>query len=262
VGSAEQANQRARVLLAEPFEGSIGEGELKIPAIRGIGDSLLYFVDRYGDRGEIYDVDFVSAQTPDDTPELGLLRVDHLDQAVAPTELLSWVMYYRSMLGLAFEAQHDIPDLYGMIDSRSLVSPDLKLRMSLSASQAGMAATSRFLSQYHGSGVQQIALECKDIFAASESMDPSVVLPIPANYYDDLAAKFGLEPAQLERMRAANILYDRSSDGELFHLYTQSVNGIYFEVLQRNNYGGYGSVNGPVRLAAQAQYDAEINPAR
>ena len=89
-------------------------------------------------------------------------------------------------------------------------------------------------------------------------MDPSVALPIPANYYDDLGAKFGLDPAQLDPMRTANMLYDRSSNGELFHLYTKSINGIYFELLQRRNYTGYGSVNGPVRLAAQAQLQSEM----
>ena len=254
VNDAAQAHDRARALLAEPFGGSIGEGELEIPAIRGVGESLIYFLDRRGGQGAFYDVDFLADVEAVEVEPLGLARIDHLDQVVAPTELLSWIMYYKSILGLAFEAQHDLADPYGIIVSRSLVNEDLSIRTSLSASQSSLTTTSKFLMQYQGSGVQQIALSCQDLFAAAAKIDSSAVLQIPGNYYDDLAAKHGFDEPRLEQMRSLNILYDRIGDGEFFHLYTKSINGIHFELVQRRNYAAYGSVNSPVRLASQAPY--------
>ncbi|MDQ2696381.1 MAG: sugar phosphate isomerase/epimerase and 4-hydroxyphenylpyruvate domain-containing protein [Pseudomonadota bacterium] len=252
VGDAGQAHDRARALLAQPFFGPIGEGELQIPAVMGVGDSLLYFVDRYGDKGRIYDVDFAADGGPPDHAGFGLTRIDHLGQAVAPTEFLSWVMYYKSILGLDFEANQDLADPFGIIVSRSLISPDRSVRIALSASQAGQTATSRFLHHYQGSGVQQIAFACADLLAAAEQVDPDVVLPIPANYYHDLAARHGLDDALLKRLQNLNVLYDRTKNGEFFHLYTRTINGIFFEIVERRNYDRYGEINSPARLASQA----------
>ena len=58
VADAAQAYNRAISLGARPVTGKVGPMELNIPAIEGIGGSLLYFVDRYGTNGSIYDVDF------------------------------------------------------------------------------------------------------------------------------------------------------------------------------------------------------------
>jgi 4-hydroxyphenylpyruvate dioxygenase len=82
-------------------------------------------------------------------------------------------------------------------------------------------------------------------------------LPIPANYYDDLAARFGLDEELLDLLREHQLLYDRSAAGEFLHFYTRRVGAVFFEVVQRiDGYDGYGADSAPVRLAAQARLDA------
>ena len=112
---------------------------------------------------------------------------------------------------------------------------------------------------FGGAGYQQIALATDDIFAAVEQARARGVafLPIPDNYYDDLATRYEIAADLLARMRALNILYDRIGDGEFLHIYTQSFrNRFFFEIVERRGYDGFGAANTPARLAAQAYLDA------
>ena len=87
-------------------------------------------------------------------------------------------------------------------------------------------------------------------------MPNELQLPIPENYYEDLAARFGLDDAFVERLRAESILYDRAGEGEFLHFFTRTINGLFFEVLERRGgYDRYGEANAPARLAAQALLD-------
>ena len=86
-----------------------------------------------------------------------------------------------------------------------------------------------------------------------EEIDPDVVLAIPANYYVDLEARFGLDQDALTFLRRHNVLYDRTDDGIFFHLYTREIHGVFFEFVERAGYHGFGAANAPVRLAAQSR---------
>jgi 4-hydroxyphenylpyruvate dioxygenase len=105
--------------------------------------------------------------------------------------------------------------------------------------------------------VQQIALACDDIWRTVERLRASGVglLPIPDNYYDDLAVRSDLDDARVERLRASNLLYDRDGAAEFTHAYTKTLpGGFFFEIVERRGgYRGYGAVNAPIRLAAQAR---------
>jgi 4-hydroxyphenylpyruvate dioxygenase len=77
-------------------------------------------------------------------------------------------------------------------------------------------------------------------------------LEIPANYYEDLDARFGLAPEFLATLQELNLLYDRDDDGEFLHFYTATVGSVFFEMVERRgNYDGYGAPNAPVRHAVQ-----------
>ena len=245
------AAQHATRLLAKPFAGAIGEGELAIPAVRGVGGSLLYFLES----GSFVDVDFVpeAGETGDD---LGLLAVDHVAQVVPQVEFLTWILFYRSILGLHPEARADLNDPRGLIVSRALTNADHSIRLPLNASQAQASAAGRFVERMAGAGAQHIAFSCRDVFAVADRVPNELQLPIPENYYEDLAARFGLADAFTERLRAESILYDRVGDAEFLHFFTRTINGLFFEILERRGgYDRYGEVNAPVRLAAQALLD-------
>ena len=101
--------------------------------------------------------------------------------------------------------------------------------------------------------LQHVAFACEDALATARLLRErgAPLLPIPANYYDDLEARFELE--LVDALRELGVLYDRDAGGELLHFYTAQVGGrMFFEFLERRGaYDGYGAVNSPVRLAAQ-----------
>ncbi len=88
-------------------------------------------------------------------------------------------------------------------------------------------------------------------------------LPIPRNYYDDLAARFALDPGLVDEMEDLGVLYDRDGAGDFLHFYTETVGGVFFEVVERRGgYDGYGAPNAPVRLAAQHLREERSHTAR
>ena len=261
VDDAAAAERHATRMLARPFTGPIGEGELAIPAVRGVGGSLLYFVSGAGEHAKFAEVDFL----PDPAnggPELGLETIDHIAQVVPQVEFLSWILFYRAILGLHPEARADLNDPRGLIVSRALTNDDHTLRLPLNASQAQATAAGRFVERMAGAGAQHIAFTCRDIFAVADAVPNELQLPIPSNYYEDLSARFGLEDAFTERLRAESILYDRAGGGEFLHFFTRTINGLFFEVLERRSgYDRYGEPNAPARLAAQAMLDRSLGEA-
>ena len=227
-----------------------------MPAVAGVEGSLIYFI---GPGDLEWRDDFLPAERGAD---LGLLRkVDHFSNVVRRGEFPSWSLFYRTVLGLKPEPQVEIADPHGAFLSRSLRSANKEVRIALNVGEGGATAVSRFLEAFGGSGFQQIALSSDDIFAAVEAARGRGVdfLPIPDNYYDDLAARFDIAPYLLARMRALGVLYDRVKDGEFFHIYTRTfANRFFFEIVERRNYDLFGAANTPVRLAAQAALaDAE-----
>jgi 4-hydroxyphenylpyruvate dioxygenase len=256
VDSLEKALERASALECHSYLGKIGAGEAAVPAVAGVEGSLIYFI---GPGDLEWRDDFVAEQRP---PGGGLLRkVDHLSNVVRRGEFLSWSLFYRTVLGLLPQPQVEIADPHGAFFSRSLRSANSELRIALNIAEGGATGVSRFLDAFGGAGFQQIALSTDDIFAAVEAAKVNGVafLPIPDNYYDDLATRFEIAPDLLARMRALGVLYDRVKDGEFFHIYTRTFQDrFFFEIVERRNYGLFGAANTPVRLAAQASLtDAE-----
>lgn len=247
---------RAQLLLDRPFRQAVGPGELEIPAVRGLGGSLVYFVDQASTLGKIWEIDFdtVPAQPGGDAV---LTAVDHISQSMHYEEMLSWLLFYTSLLDLAKIPAQDVLDPGGVVRSQVVETADGNLRIVLNASQSARTLSSRFLTEFFGSGVQHIAFTSRDIYATAAALQAAgiAMLPIPENYYDDIEAKWGLAPDLLERLRAGNILYDRDGDAEYLQLYTPTFEDrFFFELVERRGgYRGFGAANASIRLAAQAR---------
>jgi len=261
VADADKALARAVSFGSLPFHQPVGPGELTIPAVRGLEGSLFYLVSRYGERGTIWEVDFEldEAATGANAPA-GLTAVDHLVQVAHFGWLPSWVLFYRSLFGFDAAPELEIADPNGLIQSQVVEAPNRKIRIALNASQSQGTAAGRFLSEFFGGGVQQIAFATDDIVATVAQLEANglPLLPIPGNYYDDLEARFGLEPEFVEVLRRHNILYDRSEGGGAFlQVFTDTfADRFYFEIVERRNYDHFGAANAPIRLAAQARLAA------
>jgi 4-hydroxyphenylpyruvate dioxygenase len=247
---------RAVELLDQPFSQAVGPGELDIPAVRGLGGSLLYFVDETSGLDRLWDVDFEPVEE-DGTADENLTGFDHLSQAMHYEEMLTWLLFYTSLLDLTKTGPQDVLDPGGVVQSQVVESRDGAVRLVLNASQSRQTLASRFLNDAFGSGVQHIAFATDNIFAAAERLRASGLdlLPIPENYYDDLEARTDLDETQIGRLRANDILYDRDGTAEYFQIYTRTLleGGFFFEIVQRRDYAGFGAVNAPIRLAAQTQ---------
>lgn len=247
---------RARALKVTTFEQPVGPGEMEIPAIRGVGGSLIYFTEPRPDGAQSWQDDFIASGAGGSAPAL-LTGVDHISQSMDYDEMLSWLLFYTSLFALDRVPQLAIADPAGLVQSRPLVNADGTVRIILNGSQATRTLSSRFVSEHFGSGVQHIAFTSPDIFAAVTAMRANGLdfLDIPENYYDDLEARYGLEAAFLDRLREHHILYDRDGEAEFLQVYTHVfAQRFFFEIVERRGgYAGFGAVNAPVRLAAQAR---------
>jgi 4-hydroxyphenylpyruvate dioxygenase len=257
VDDAASCLDRAQRLKDTPFRQAVGPGELEIPAVRGLGGSLLYFTDPASDLARVWDIEFRPLPIDVSRTDAGLEAVDHISQSMHYEEMLSWLLFYTSLLDLEKSPEQDVLDPGGLVKSQVVQAADGSLRIVLNASQSSRTQSSRFLSEVFGSGVQHIAFATRDIFATAERFAANGVamLSIPENYYDDLEAKVDLSPADLDRLKAANMLYERDGDGEYFQMYTATFDDrFFFEIVERRGgYRGFGASNAQVRLTAQAR---------
>ena len=254
VDDVDAALARARAFKAPVYRGQVGEGEMEIPALRGVEGSLIYLVDEDAARDLQWQTDFeLFDQARRD--EAGLLRIDHLSYVLPAPQLLGWQLYYHTVLGFEADTENEIVDPHGMMVSQAVNSSDGSIRVPLTVSQAQGTLPGRFLSEFRG-GVQQIAFESSDILASVD--EPHArglpLLRIPPNYYDDLEARFDLDPDFIEAIRQRNILFDRNDSGDFLHAYTDTFAGrFFFEIVERRGaYQRYGEANAGIRLAAQS----------
>ncbi|TCO75799.1 4-hydroxyphenylpyruvate dioxygenase [Plasticicumulans lactativorans] len=258
VDDAERAAERARQFRYELFAGRVGPNERRIPAVRAPDGSLVYLVDQQPNAASIYESDFeLRADAGDAAPAL-LTRIDYVALGIAVEELDNWIMFFRSSFGFDTGAPLTLPDPYGLVRSRAVRSTDGSVHVPLMTSTDRDTAVSRLLRTYRGSGLQRIVLATDDIFAAVRAARDNgvAILDIPRNYYDDLDARYALEPGFLARMAEANVLYDRDeSGGEFLHAYTALCEERFFFELteRRGGYTQHGAVNAAVRMAALVQ---------
>jgi 4-hydroxyphenylpyruvate dioxygenase len=255
VDDAAATLDRAEKLRDVPFRQPVGPGELEVPAVRGLGGSLVYFVDPKSELRRIWDVDF-DPVSPERNGDAGLTEVDHISQSMYYEEMLSWLLFYTSLLDVTKTPQQDVADPGGIVKSQAVQTSDGALRLVLNGSQSQQTLSSRFLSEFFGSGVQHIAFQTGDLVATVKSLVAQGVkmLPIPENYYDDLEARIDIPPERLDMLRVNNILYDRDGGGEFLQAYTQNFEDrFFFEIVERRGYKGLGAINAPIRLAAQAR---------
>ena len=250
VADAAQVVARARALLISDWNEAIGQGERSIPAVRGPSGLLIHLIDQAGFWAE----DFVLL-SPDPT-EGGLDGVDHLAVALLPGQMDSFLLFWRGLFGLEPQAVLDVPDPYGLVQSRAMVNATGTLRITFNESQAQATATNRFVSTFAGAGIHHIAFATLDATAELRRATAAGLhlLAIPPNYYEDLQARIDITDAATTELAALGLLYDRDASGEFRHAYTGAFHQrFFFEIVERRGYTGFGAINAPVRLAAQAR---------
>ena len=254
VDDAQRALNRAKALKCSLWQEPIGTGERTIPAVRAPDGMLINLIEPDSSGRTIYDDDFQVAAEPGS--EAGLVAIDHIAQALPVGRMEAAVLFWRAVFGFVPQPLWEIPDPYGLVRSRAMVSREGSIRLPLNISEGRETATGRFVSASAGAGVHHLAFVTQDIVRALATMTghDDWILPIPPNYYDDLGARYGLADEELVFLRNLNVLYERDGDGSFLHAYTDSFEDrFFFEIVERRGSRSFGALDAAVRMAAQAQ---------
>jgi 4-hydroxyphenylpyruvate dioxygenase len=264
VKDAKLAYERALELGAWGFDNHTGPMELNIPAIKGIGDSLIYFVDRWhGKDGaapgaigniSIYDVDFVpisGAVAQPGTKGNGLTYIDHLTHNVHRGRMKEWADFYERLFNFKEVRYFDIEGKLTGLKSKAMTSPCGKIRIPINESSDDKSQIAEYLDLYHGEGIQHIALGTDDIYSTVEGMKNQGVLfqDTIETYYDLVNKRLPDHGERLEELKRLRILIDGAThqgapNELLLQVFTQTVIGpIFFEIIQRKGDQGFGEGN-------------------
>ncbi|WP_422058827.1 4-hydroxyphenylpyruvate dioxygenase [Sphingopyxis sp.] len=253
VRDAAKAYAEAIARGAEPVEVNPGPMELRLPAIRGIGGSIIYLIDRYGDDLSIYDIDFIYEEGVDRHPVgAGMQLIDHLTHNVYGGRMAHWAAFYERIAGFREIRYFDIKGEYTGLTSKAMTAPDGKIRIPLNEEGAGgKGQIEEYLRAYNGEGIQHIAFSCDDLYAAWDRLkalgNPFAPAP-PATYYEMLEERLPGHGESVEGLQSRGILLDGSTtEGDprlLLQIFGQTVVGpVFFEFIQRKKDEGFGEGN-------------------
>lgn len=237
-------------------EAHPGPMELNIPAIKGIGDSLIYLVDRYpgalasgGSAVSIYDIDFVPLPGVDQRPKgAGLTTVDHLTHNVHRGRMDEWAGFYERLFNFREVRYFDIEGKLTGLKSKAMTSPCGKIRIPINESSDDKSQIQEYLVAYHGEGIQHVALGTDDIHTTVERLREARVdfQDTPDTYYEMLGQRLPGHGEDSARLKSNHILLDGApAKGEmLLQIFTKTVIGpIFFEIIQRKGNEGFGEGN-------------------
>jgi len=258
VKDAALAYARARELDAWIIETHPGPMEIAIPAIKGVGDSLIYLVDRYPENAwgrTIYDVDFVPLPGGEafwqgrDEPAAGagLVAIDHLTHNVHRGRMDEWADFYQRLFDFREIRHFDIEGQLTGLRSRAMTSPCGKIRIPINESADDRSQVEEYLQAYRGEGIQHIALATEDIYATVDKLKTAGVrlLDTPEAYYDRIDQRLPGHGEPVEELRRRRILIDGDGRGGiLLQIFTETMVGpIFFEIIQRKGDEGFGEGN-------------------
>lgn len=262
VHDAKAAYERAVSLGAWGYAGKAGPGELNIPAIKGIGDSLIYFVDRWrgkggaqpGDIGNIgfFDVDFealpgVSAQEALHPFGHGLTYIDHLTHNVHRGRMGEWADFYERLFNFREVKYFDIEGQVTGVKSKAMTSPCGKIRIPINEEgKENPGQIQEYLDMYNGEGIQHIAMGSDDLYKTVDALRTSGVrlLDTIDTYYELVDKRIPGHGEPLEELHQRKILIDGKKDALLLQIFSENQLGpIFFEFIQRKGDDGFGNGN-------------------
>lgn len=247
VHDAKKAFDHAIAQGAKPCTELNSLRELPYPAIYGIGDTLLFFIDQYGAH-TIYEKDFTPLSS---SPEVsvGLTELDHLTHNVPKGEMDGWFDFYKRLFNFREIRYFDIKGKITGLISRALTSPCGKIRIPLNEPTDEGSQIAEFIREFNGSGIQHIALSSDNIYDSVEALHARQVrfLDVPDTYYEMIRDRVPWHQEDEARLHKNYILLDGTKTPEgglLLQIFTETMLGpVFFEVIQRKGNEGFGEGN-------------------
>ncbi|WP_156761495.1 sugar phosphate isomerase/epimerase and 4-hydroxyphenylpyruvate domain-containing protein [Microbacterium karelineae] len=239
VDDARSAAARASALGADPVFRRTYRGEVELRAVASPDGTEVYWNDRDPEESWIREFSGGEARAA------FAGTIDHVNVSYPWQEFDEAVLFMSSVVGLGAEPPADVPGPRGLVRSQVMRSRDGVVRLPMNLAPPTAPVPHR-----------HIAVRVDDAIAVARGAQERGLrfLPIPANYYDDVQARFALDDDVLGALKELGLLYDRDGDGEFIHFYTPTFGGLFLEIVERRGgYDGYGAPNAPVRLSAQRQ---------
>jgi 4-hydroxyphenylpyruvate dioxygenase len=258
VRDAGKAYARALDLGAWGYANQAGPGELNIPAIKGIGDSLIYFVDRWrgkdgakdGEIGNIgfYDVDFEPLPGAQLNPAgIGLTYIDHLTHNVHRGRMGEWADFYSRLFGFREIRYFDIEGQVTGVKSKAMTSPCGKIRIPINEEgNEKPGQIQEYLDMYRGEGIQHIALGSRDLYVTVDALRANGVALLDTidTYYELVDKRIPGHGEPIDALRQRKILVDGKPGELLLQIFSENQLGpIFFEFIQRKGDEGFGEGN-------------------
>jgi 4-hydroxyphenylpyruvate dioxygenase len=239
------AKQRGATL-ADDGDLVRGNGEA-VPAIRGIGGSLVYLVDSYDDPRMWQVLGFVPLENPDRVSPKGFLAIDHLTNNVERGTMQKWASFYKDVFGFTEVRYFDIRGVKTGLTSYALRSPCGKFCIPINEADEKKSQINEYIDEYKGPGIQHLAFLTDDILASLRKLEGSTkisFLDIDDDYYRDVFERVPNVKEDRDEIRNRNVLVDGDDQGYLLQIFTKNLCGpIFIELIQRNNHLSFGEGN-------------------
>ena len=243
--------RKAQAAAVERGAKSRPEGDFMVdgqplPAVFGIGDSLIYFVDTYTKSDSWSRRGFVPLEQPERVADKGFIALDHLTNNVEKGTMERWATFYKQVFGFEVVRYFDIRGDKTGLTSNALRSPCGRFCIPINEADEKKSQINEYLEEYKGPGIQHLAFITHDILGSLQKLEgsPIEMLDMDDAYY---AEAFGRVPNVTEdkvEIRKRNVLVDGDEKGYLLQIFTRNLVGpIFIELIQRKNHSSFGEGN-------------------
>lgn len=235
-------------LLAVPEKGgkAPGKGATHLPALYGIGESLIYLVDRKRGRPLYESLGFETLAQPDLVPQKGFISIDHLTNNVHKGEMKKWADFYKTIFEFTEVRYFDIRGAKTGLTSYALRSPCGKFCIPINEGTEKHSQINEYLDEYQGPGVQHLAFLTNDILASLDALEGTSIetLDIDDEYYAEVFDRVPNVTEDRRRLQDHMVLIDGDAEGYLLQIFTKNIIGpIFIEIIQRKNHFAFGEGN-------------------
>ncbi len=221
--------------------------EKPLPAIYGIGDSLIYLVEPDEENSFTFDrFGFEKLKSPNVVPDKGFLLIDHLTNNVYKGTMEKWASFYKDVFGFEEVRYFDIRGKKTGLTSFALRSPCGQFCIPINEASEAKSQINEYLEEYNGPGIQHLAFLTKDLIGSMEKLKGTSIemLDISPDYYQKAFARVPNVKEDKSKIEKFNILVDGDDKGYLLQIFTKNLLGpIFIELIQRENHLSFGEGN-------------------
>jgi 4-hydroxyphenylpyruvate dioxygenase len=237
--------ERAEAMSAPVLPRTRGVAEAELSAVAAPDGTQVFFTRTVPDG---WPADFLPTGEQAG-PGAGITGIDHVGLTQPFDSFDEAGLFYRAVLGLEPQEVTELAAPFGLVRTRAVTDPERSVRVALSAATLRRGGWAPGVPE-----PQYVALATDDLVATAAALRAAgaPLLALPANYADDLEARFDLPADLLAAVREHGLMYEEDAAGGYLHLATEMLGDrVFLEVVQRlGGYDGYGTADAPVRMAA------------